>query len=310
MERRVRMKRHLIEQLQHQGRKQKIMTTIPKQASSKKPKLTPKLTPTQTPKILRIDGYIQNIYMAVYPDKILLLDGCCRSDVDLVLNTIRHILGRDISELKAVIVTHMHADHAGGAGYLRERTGCKIISANKPKQWYAGINGRMEYLLDLSLSYFVAYRHGNEFKNMNYPRKLFPDIMVNDGDPVPMFEDWQILETAGHTDRDLSVYHQGLGRVYVADLIIRLYSRRRGIRFVNPYNIHDPHLYKQSLAKIKSLEPTMVLMAHGGMTHMSGYNFDGLIAMTPDKPRTNKDVYNEVVFRMLKNSRAKKKVKK
>lgn len=272
------------------------------------PEPTSKTSNKQTPKILRIDGYIQNIYMAVYPDKILLLDGCCRSDVDLVLNTIHHILGRDVSELKAVIVTHMHADHAGGAGYLRERTGCKIISANKPKQWYAGINGRMEYLLDLSLSYFVAYRQGNEFRNMNYPRKLFPDIMVNDGDSVPMFEDWQILETAGHTDRDLSVYHQGLGRVYVADLIIRLNSKRRGLRFVNPYNIHDPDLYKQSLAKIKALKPAMVLMAHGGMTHMTGHNFDELITMTPSKPRTNKDVYNEVVFRMVTTKIKKSKV--
>lgn len=256
--------------------------------------------------ILRIDGHLQNIYLAVYPDKLLLLDGCSRADVDLVLNTIRNILGRDVCQLKAVTVTHMHADHAGGATYLRAKTGCKIISADQTNQWYAGLNGRVDYLLDLSLSYFVAYRHGSPLKNLNYPAKLVPDIVVADGDPVPMFPDWQIIATPGHTDRDLSVYHPATGKIYVADLIIKLLTSRRGIRFVNPYNIYNPTQYRQSLAKVKKLQPSMVLMAHGGMEFITATAFDELIQMTPNKPRTNKDIYNDIVFRMMTTKKSKK----
>ncbi|WP_434353503.1 MBL fold metallo-hydrolase [Psychrobacter sp. HD31] len=256
--------------------------------------------------ILRIDGHIQDIYLAVYANKLLLLDGCCRPDVELVLATIRNILGREISQLKAVIVTHMHADHAGGAAYLKKHTGCKIISSNKPTQWYGGLNGRVEYLLDLSLSYFVAYRRGRKFKNLNYPAELKADILVNDGDAVPMFEDWQIIETPGHTDRDLSVYHAKTGKVYVADLMIKLENRRRGIRFVAPYNIDDPVAYKKSVAKIKQYHPYKVMMAHGGQTFVEQATFDDLIKMTPNKPRTNKDVYQDVVFRMMTTRKPKK----
>lgn len=266
--------------------------------------LPPKQSFTQ---ILRLDGYIQNIYMVVYPDKILLLDGCTRVDVDLVLNTIRDILGRDINELKAVIVTHMHADHAGGASYLRQKTGCQVISANKPNQWYSGFNGRIEHLIDLSLSYFVAYRQGKPIKNINYPAELNPDIVVNDGEPVPMFEDWQILETPGHTDRDLSVYHPQTGKIYVADLIIRLNSRKSGEKFVNPYIIHNPLDYTSSITKVKILKPSQVMMAHGGQSFIREQVFEALIAMTPNKPRTNKAVYNDVVFRMRTNKKSKQK---
>ncbi len=253
--------------------------------------------------ILRLDGYIQNIYLAVYPNKLLLLDGCCRVDVPFVLDIIRNLLGRPLTDLKAVIVTHMHADHAGGASYLKEQTGCQIISANKSTQWYDGIDGRVNYLLDLSLSYFVAYRHhGSRLQNMNYPRLLSPDIMLNDGDPIPMFEDWQIVETIGHTDRDLSVYHQSTGKVYIADLIIRL----RHHKYVNPYNIHDPQAYVQSLEKIKQLQPKLVMMAHGGQDYIDDTTFDELIAMSPKQPRTNRDVYNDILFRIMTNKRRQK----
>ena len=32
--------------------------------------------------IVRLDGYIQSSYLAVYPDKLMLLDGCCRLSKD------------------------------------------------------------------------------------------------------------------------------------------------------------------------------------------------------------------------------------
>lgn len=246
--------------------------------------------------ILRLEGYIQNIYLAVYADKLLLLDGCCRVDVPFILDTIHNILGRDLSELKAVIVTHMHADHAGGASYLKQKTGCQIISANKSKQWYAGLNGRFNYLLDLSLSYFVAYRQGNQLKNLNYPATLYPDVMLNDGDIIPMFEDWQILETPGHTDRDLSVYHQQTGKLYVADLIIKLKHNK----YVTPYNIHSPNQYIESLNKVFQLKPNLIMMAHGGSGIVEQQTFDRLVRMTPNNPRTNRDIYSDIVFNIRK----------
>ena len=102
-------------------------------------------------KIHQLKGYIQSIYLVEYPQQLLLLDGCCRADINMLEQFITGDLSRPFSDLKLIVVTHMHPDHAGAAHKLRKITGCKIASANMPKQWYTGLSGRFSHLLDLSL---------------------------------------------------------------------------------------------------------------------------------------------------------------
>lgn len=234
--------------------------------------------------IVRLEGYIQSIYLAVYPDKLLLLDGCCRPDVLMVLAYIRNTLQRPISDLKIIIVTHMHPDHAGGAHQLRRATGCQIVSADKPMQWYAGLSGHCMHIIDTSLAHYVAKRQGRAPRNLWYSAKLYPDMTVNDGDRVPLFDEWLILETPGHTDRDLSVLHVPSRQIYTADLIIKLRHK-----FVAPFPIYDPKAYIQSLQKVKDLQPSNVMMAHGRELVIDAATFDELIRQAPKRCRTVKD---------------------
>lgn len=234
--------------------------------------------------IVRLEGYIQSTYLAVYSDKILLLDGCCRPDVAMVLEYIKETLKRPVSDLKVVMVTHMHPDHAGGAHKLREATGCLIVSADKETQWYGGLGGRMMHFVDINLAHYVAHRQGRNFKKLWYPAHLQSDLTVNDGDNIPQFDDWKVLETPGHTDRDLSLFHVPSRQVYTADLIIKLSHK-----FVAPFPIYDPKVYIQSLQKIKALKPSKVMMAHGRELVIDAATFDMLIKNAPKKPRTIKD---------------------
>lgn len=234
--------------------------------------------------IVRLEGYIQSSYLAVYPDKIMLLDGCCRADVPMVLDYIKSTLKRPATDLKVVVVTHMHPDHAGGASALRKATGCLIVSADKPKPWYAGISGKAMYLTDIALAHYVARRTQRPYANLWYPTHLHPDITVKEGDCIPSFEEWQVLETPGHTDRDLSLFHLSTRQVYTADLIIKLRHK-----FVAPFPVHYPKAYVQSLQKIKDLRPSNVMMAHGCELPIDAATFDMLIAQAPKKPRTITD---------------------
>lgn len=234
--------------------------------------------------VVRLEGYIQSTYLAVYPDKLLLLDGCCRPDVPMVLDYIKNTLQRPVTDLKVVMVTHMHPDHAGGAHKLRRVTGCKVISASKPEQWYKGIGGQLMHLVDTGLAHYVAKRQGRLFKRLWYPAHLHPDATVNDGDGVPGFDDWQVLETPGHTDRDLSLFHVPSRQVYTADLIIKLRHK-----FVAPFPIYDPKAYISSLQKIKDLKPSNVMMAHGRELSIDAATFDMLIMQAPKHRRTVKD---------------------
>lgn len=256
--------------------------------------------------IIRLEGYIQSTYLAVYPDKILLLDGGCRPDVAMVLNYIRVTLKRPITDLKVVLVTHMHPDHAGGAHKFREQTGCLIVSADKEQQWYSGLGGRAMHFVDMNLAQYVARRQGRSPKNLYYPAHLKPDVKVKDGDRVPGFDEWQVLETPGHTDRDLSLFHVPSRQVYTADLIIKLRHK-----FVAPFPIYDPKVYIESLQRIKSLKPSMVMMAHGGELAIDEVTFDSLISQAPKHRRTIKDtIRHKLLWRKKAGSNILKRTRK
>jgi glyoxylase-like metal-dependent hydrolase (beta-lactamase superfamily II) len=79
-------------------------------------------------KIHVLKGFIQNIFLVEYPDKCMLLDGCSKADFTTLQTFFTQVLKRPLTDLKVVIVTHMHPDHAGCAHYLRKITGCKIVS--------------------------------------------------------------------------------------------------------------------------------------------------------------------------------------
>lgn len=230
--------------------------------------------------IVAIEGYIQTTYMAVYSDRLLLLDSGCRSDVDKILTYITEVLKRPVGQLKVVMVTHMHPDHAGGAKLLKQKTGCQIVTGKFEKPWYKGVMGRVSHLNDLGLTYYVASRQGKSVTNVWYNPILKADIEVRDGDFIPGFEDWTVLETPGHTDHDLTLWHPQTEQAYTADLILVIRDK-----FVSPYLITLPGAYRASLNKVKALQPKTLLLAHDKRAKICNKDFDRLIARTPNKPR-------------------------
>lgn len=232
-------------------------------------------------KLHTLKGYIQAIYLVEYDHGLLLLDGCCRADVDDVCHFIETELKRPVSDLKLVTVTHMHPDHAGGAHALRKRTGCSIATGAAKKPWYRGIDGRVMHLTDVVLALWVAKRIGKKRKNLWYNPVLKPDVVLKEGETLPGFEDWRVIETHGHTDRDISLHHEPSNKIYVADLIVKVREK-----FLTPFPIFHPNRYRQSVAKIQGMNPSAIWLAHGGEieTHPSHACFD---VHTPTLPRTH-----------------------
>jgi len=233
-------------------------------------------------KLHKLDGYIQTILLAEYTDKLLLLDGCCRADVSLIKHFIIDILQRPLTDLHLVIVTHMHPDHAGAAHKLRKITGCKIACANVEGQWYTGFGGKIRHITDLLLTRWVANKMKQPQRWLWYSSKLLPDYKLNDNDSLPGFDDWQALETQGHTDRDLSLHHLPSNSVYIADLIV---STRKG--FIPPFPVSYPDRYRSSLKKIAKLNAKSVILAHGGEVELSEQTFEQVLEKTPTEPQTH-----------------------
>lgn len=233
-------------------------------------------------KLHHINGHIQTILLAEYPDKLLLLDGCCRSDIATLKNFITQILQRPLNDLTLVVVTHMHPDHAGAANKLRKLTGCKIVTANISGQWYSGLDGRLMHLTDILLAKWVAKRMKRPRNNMWYSSQLVADYKLDDGDELPGFSEWIALFTQGHTDRDLSLQHLPSNKIYVADLMVKVRDK-----YIPPFPIFHPNRYRASIHKIISLKPQSIILAHGGEVSLTGNDYQQLLKMAPKIPKTH-----------------------
>lgn len=170
-------------------------------------------------KIHQIEGYIQTIYLIEDNNKLLLLDGCTRADVQNVINYIQDILNRPLSDLKLVIATHSHPDQLGGIELFQKR-GIQVAGPSGLGKEYFGLIGVINYLIDIALSHLVAINKKKKIQNIFYKRKVKVDYILEDNSPLPGFPHWMAFKTPGHTNIDISIIHQESKTAYVADNIV------------------------------------------------------------------------------------------
>jgi glyoxylase-like metal-dependent hydrolase (beta-lactamase superfamily II) len=204
-------------------------------------------------------GYVQNNFLIEYKDKILLTDGACRTDVDKISDFIKVELNRDIQDLKLIVVTHSHPDHAGAAYLLRKKFNIPIAAFHNIDLWYSGIGGATQQISDILQMQFMATQVNKKFsfKSQKYKRILKPDFLLTDQSTIPFFDDWQVIHGPGHTAHNILLYNKKNSLIYVADTIINIKGR-----FFPPVPVLFPSAMKETLLKIKGFNPATILCAH------------------------------------------------
>lgn len=235
--------------------------------------------------IHEIKGYISVLYLVEDTKGLLLLDSGCSVDAKAVKSFIEEKLNRPITDLRLVLVTHAHPDHSGGASFF-QKMGIPIAGNELSNLWYAGPTGLITWIVDIFLTFVVAskIRKSKVYQNVLFPRKINFDFKLNDGDKLPIFLDWEVLSTPGHTASDISLFHSKTKTAYIADNLI---STRQGI--IKPYPLTYPLLYKDTLQLYLNKGVETFLMAHYGKSRIEKDVIEKIIkslSFTPRRHRT------------------------
>jgi glyoxylase-like metal-dependent hydrolase (beta-lactamase superfamily II) len=203
-------------------------------------------------------GYISTVYLAVYADKILMLDGGSRSDAARIGNYCEKKLNRPVTDIKLCVASHIHPDHAGGAVELRERHGIPVAAHPFIDRWYSGISGSLQHKVDCVMAHVVRVADRVSFQRIMSRRRVRPDIVLGDGETLPGFGDWRALYVPGHTLHDLALYNAEAGILYAGDCIIN-----RNGKFNTPIPVFFHGTMRRSYEKLAALEAGTIIPAHG-----------------------------------------------
>jgi len=121
-------------------------------------------------------------------------------DIDEVLAIIR----RHGLTVKAILITHAHIDHIGGAQQLKRATGAPV---------YMNAN---DMVLKKMLGVQAAWLGVQE------PEQVEIDVPIEDGDRVVLgAAEFHVLDTPGHTQGSVSLWIPAEGKLVAGDTLFR-----------------------------------------------------------------------------------------
>lgn len=171
-------------------------------------------------------GEGNHTYLIVGPDAVATLIDAGVGHPDHLLAIGRELEARG-AQLRSVVVTHGHPDHAGGA---------QALAAAYPQA-----------------QFFKKPWPGEDSK---YPVDWKP---IGEGGRISVgYADLLIIETPGHSPDHVALWHAATSTVFTGDLVVAgssvmIHTSRGG-------NLAD---YLRSLDRVLSLHPAVVLPAHG-----------------------------------------------
>ncbi len=175
--------------------------------------------------------------------------GRCRQ----IIREVRR-LGYSPSDITNIIITHHHADHVGSLAALKEMTQAKILAhvADAPY-----IDGRLPQPAPGWLKWLAKVLPS--LPRLWETRPAPVDILVNDGDELPILGGIKIWHTPGHTPGSISLFIPAERLLIAGDVLANRF--RLGL----PSKAFTVDLAQEinSIKRIASLDFDIICFGHG-----------------------------------------------
>jgi glyoxylase-like metal-dependent hydrolase (beta-lactamase superfamily II) len=172
--------------------------------------------------------------------------------------------GLSFNDIKLIIVTHAHTDHAGSAARLRQLSGAPILAHGDDADFYSR---------KVPMTYCPTGLVGRLFLKTPLPHQPYegfqPDIRMRNADTINLIEfgvDGIVRHTAGHTPGSIAV-ELSTQEALVGDLLasgILIGGITRMGRAIRPPFEDDPHRVASELEGLVQRGAKRFYMGHGG----------------------------------------------
>ncbi len=163
-------------------------------------------------------------------------------------------LGYSPSDIANIIITHHHADHVGSLAALKKVTRAKVMvhSADAPC-----IDGRLPQLGPARPRWLIKTPVPLHKLWATTPATV--DILVNDGDELPILGGIKVLHTPGHTPGSICLWLQQERLVIAGDVL----AHRFGLRLPSKAFTVDVAQEIRSIKRVASLDFDVICFGHG-----------------------------------------------
>lgn len=195
-----------------------------------------------------------NIYALVDDDgQVTLVDTGFRSGAERAAAGLA-AMGKALSDVTRIVLTHAHGDHAGSAAQLSKLTGAGVaiseIDAPFARQ---GVAPRRD----------PATLGGRLITKMSKPGKDYPAVIIGeqfaDGDVLPVAGGLRIVHTPGHTPGHVAMLHQDSGTLITGDSIWNVRKLSWGVKAF----CADIKLNQQTAHVLGELDYRVAAFTHG-----------------------------------------------
>ena len=202
------------------------------------------------------------VYLIV-DDNAALVEVGCPVQVPDILEAVGQ-LGYDIRELSYIIPTHVHPDHAGGAGLLaRQLPQTKVVAHARAVKVLADPS-ILERMMQGSNQVYGDDARERFGEMVPIAEERF--VKVEDGDSIPLgSRELKVIHAPGHDPNHLCFLDTGSRGLFCGDALGAYFSELE-VLFTCPVPGSDPFLLLRSIEKLKKLKPELVFFSHGSAT--------------------------------------------
>ncbi len=165
--------------------------------------------------------------------------------------------GKNPNELKQIILTHSHPDHAGSAYEIKTKLNIPVYAhyedAHLIKQ---GIAGRLPHVLSPGLANWIVFRMFIK-SSKNEIDAFEVDTTIEDKDIIPIAGGIEVIHTPGHSKGHVALLIKNEGLLIAADIC----SNMMGLGLSTVYE--DRELGIKSIQKAASFDFDKAIFGHG-----------------------------------------------